>query len=263
MDNDQQATASEARRNALAFSLGFGELTGSATLVEWVDILLEGYSLVNITAVNIPDSVKFGKTKDPAENALADYKLYRKTHFSERKCAPECPYCARARQARVVKEGDEYLKRNWSPNPRGGFKGLPSDHASLVMKASSAAVKRKELRPLTDHAKKQLSEIKRLQGVWKEMNDEFFSRYRAGEDMFGRRGYQGIHMAAKHGGTKNISSGPLSEDKTGKVIRSLDWNSLDVESDEVLSNLISSLYGQSALLALFNEEIASLGQALG
>ena len=104
MDKDQHETASEARRNALAFSMGFGELRSSDTLVERVDELLEGYSLVNITAVNIPDSVKFGKTKDPSKNALADYTLYRKTHFSSRKCSPECPYCCRARQKRVVKE---------------------------------------------------------------------------------------------------------------------------------------------------------------
>jgi hypothetical protein len=107
VEKDQHETASEARRNALAFSMGFGELRSSDTLVEMVDELLEGFSLVNISAVNIPDSVKFGKTKDPSKNALADYSLYRKTHFSSRKCSPECPYCCRARQKRVVKEAKE------------------------------------------------------------------------------------------------------------------------------------------------------------
>jgi len=104
VDKDQLETSSDARRAGLAFSLGFGELRSAETLVEWVDGILEGFSLVNIGVVNVPDSVRFGKTKSPAKGALADYKLYRKTHFSNRKCSPECPFCMRARQKRVVNQ---------------------------------------------------------------------------------------------------------------------------------------------------------------
>jgi hypothetical protein len=101
VDNEQHEMMANARRSALAFQLGFGELKSSTTLVEWVDGLLEGYALVDIKAVNIPDSVKFGKTTDTLKKVPADYTHYRNTHFSTCKCSPQCPFC---RRQKVVAE---------------------------------------------------------------------------------------------------------------------------------------------------------------
>ena len=48
--------------------------------------------------------MKHGGVTDVKAGVLADYKTYRKIHFSNGRCPKECPFCARSRQKRVQAE---------------------------------------------------------------------------------------------------------------------------------------------------------------
>ena len=94
------------RRNALRWSDDVGAYTPPATLVERIDLFLsESYREIPARSErDTPSSVKHGEVTDVKNGVRADYKTYRKIHFSMAKCPKECPFCSRARASRVKAE---------------------------------------------------------------------------------------------------------------------------------------------------------------
>lgn len=88
----------EIRRRALAWSNDAGEYTPASTLLERIVSFLSDPAPTR-SDLRPRDLVTTGVIRDTSQRTLADYTLYRKTHFSNKvKCTPDCPYCNRTRR---------------------------------------------------------------------------------------------------------------------------------------------------------------------